>query len=69
MTGKISGNGLTYYPLPPESASNKNDKKKKRRLNVLSLIIAQVKSLRKARKGVWQRGSQSNEGYSDIEIL
>lgn len=31
MTGKISGNGLTYYPpsLPPESASNKNDKKKK----------------------------------------
>lgn len=28
MTGKISGNGLTYYPLPPESASNKNDKKK-----------------------------------------
>lgn len=51
MTGKISGNGLTYYPLPPESASNKNDKKK-RRLNVLSLIIAQVKSLRKARKGV-----------------
>lgn len=32
MTGKISGNGLTYYPpsLPLcESASNKNDKKKK----------------------------------------
>lgn len=28
MTGKISGNGLTYYPLPPESGSNKNDKKK-----------------------------------------
>lgn len=30
MTGKISENALTYYPLPiPENASNKNDKKKK----------------------------------------
>lgn len=71
MTGKISENALTYYPLPiPENASNKNDKKKKKKwFNVLPLIIAQVQSLRKIRKGMWQRGWQSSEGDSDIEIL